>query len=334
MKVSVLIPAYNVEKYIDECIESVLTQTMQDFEIICVDDGSTDRTRALLEEYSAKDSRIKVIHKDNGGLVSARIEGINRATGYYALMIDGDDWMESGYVNGLVIEAEKNKCDLVIDSYMIEYDDKQLSESNSRIPVGLYKENISYLFDNAILCGSFFNFGVNPSFWNKLFITSKLRKLYENVPLSVSLGEDFMITMEYISKSECISIIDSNDYYHYVQRKDSMVKSYKKKLVESTNSLINYLEIRKDSEAFWNKIHYYYIWLILELLKNQFRYCGTAIQKKEEIKKIYQIDKLDSILDNSILDSLPIKYKSVMKLLKSRRVNALYCVLLVNSVRS
>ena len=65
MKVSVLIPAYNVEKYIDECIESVLTQTMQDFEIICVDDGSTDRTRAILEEYSAKDSRIKILYHEN-----------------------------------------------------------------------------------------------------------------------------------------------------------------------------------------------------------------------------------------------------------------------------
>ena len=96
MKYSIIVPVYNVENYINECIQSVLSQTMNDYEIILVDDGSLDECPAICDEWAKKESRIKVIHKKNGGLSSARNEGIRQSKGRYLLFLDSDDyWVDS-----------------------------------------------------------------------------------------------------------------------------------------------------------------------------------------------------------------------------------------------
>ena len=93
-QVSVIIPVYNVEKYLRQCLDSVINQTLEDIEIICVNDGSTDKSREILNEYAYKDSRIVVIHKENGGLASARNEGLKHVTGKYCHFLDSDDYIE------------------------------------------------------------------------------------------------------------------------------------------------------------------------------------------------------------------------------------------------
>ena len=93
MKLSVVIPVYNVEKYLQECVDSVLNQTLKEFELIAVDDGSTDHSGAILDEYQEKDSRITVIHKENGGLSSARNAGLDIAKGEWIAFVDSDDWV-------------------------------------------------------------------------------------------------------------------------------------------------------------------------------------------------------------------------------------------------
>ena len=94
-KISVIVPVYNTAKYLHRCLDSILQQSFKDFEVLLVDDGSTDNSGEICDEYAAKDSRVRVFHKENGGVASAREIGIENAVGLYSIHVDSDDWTES-----------------------------------------------------------------------------------------------------------------------------------------------------------------------------------------------------------------------------------------------
>lgn len=111
MKISVIVPVYNVEEYLRKCLDSVLNQTLRDIEIICVDDGSTDSLWEILKEYAQKDDRIKLIQKENGGLSSARNAAMQVAKGDYIGFVDSDDWIDPDFLRKLYVAAEKYGAD-------------------------------------------------------------------------------------------------------------------------------------------------------------------------------------------------------------------------------
>ena len=113
-KVSVIVPVYNVEQYLARCLDTVLAQTYENLEVICVNDGSTDNSLNILEHYARFDSRIKIVNKENGGLGSARNAGIKEAEGKYILFLDSDDYIASFAVEHLVKNAEKNNADICL----------------------------------------------------------------------------------------------------------------------------------------------------------------------------------------------------------------------------
>ena len=112
--VSVIVPVYNVEKYIHRCVDSILAQTFTDFELILVDDGSPDNCPAICDEYAEKDSRIRVIHQENGGLSAARNAGLDVATGEYISFVDSDDWVESGFLMKMASQMNKDNSQMVV----------------------------------------------------------------------------------------------------------------------------------------------------------------------------------------------------------------------------
>ena len=105
-KVSIIVPVYNIENYIRVCVESILAQTYESFELILVDDGSKDNSGILCDEYAAIDSRVKVIHKENGGVSSARNTGLQQAKGKWIMYVDGDDWIEPDMIESLIETAK------------------------------------------------------------------------------------------------------------------------------------------------------------------------------------------------------------------------------------
>nr|WP_223225772.1 glycosyltransferase [Lactobacillus gasseri] len=123
-KVSVIIPVYNDEKYLRQCVDSVLAQTYSDLEIILVDDGSTDHTPEICEKYREKYDQIRVLHKKNGGVGSSRNAGLAIATGEYVLFVDHDDWLDKHHIEDLYNLAVKNKADIAAGNFNIFYDDK------------------------------------------------------------------------------------------------------------------------------------------------------------------------------------------------------------------
>ena len=129
-KVSIILPVYNVAPYLRRCMDSIINQTYRNIEIICIDDGSTDKSSQLCDEYSQKDKRIIVIHKKNGGQSDARNVGITVATGKYIAFVDSDDYIDEQFLEQLYLAIKKNKSDISMCKYKKTY---KLNEKNKKI---------------------------------------------------------------------------------------------------------------------------------------------------------------------------------------------------------
>ena len=168
-KVSVIVPVYNIEKYIGQCVESIMAQTLREIEIICVNDGATDKSADILQYYALKDSRIIIVNKKNGGLSSARNSGLKKARGEYISYIDGDDWVAPDFLEVMYNAAVRNDADIVRAPYKECFEDKQV---------------------DGYICSLFFRkhsrgcaLGVNEHsivVWNSLYKRSFLKKVFEN----------------------------------------------------------------------------------------------------------------------------------------------------------
>ena len=135
--VTVIVPVYNVEKFIDKCVQSVIDQTMTDIEVILVDDGSTDNSLARCREWTNKDSRVKVYHQENQGVSVARNLGIEKSAGKYIAFIDSDDWIEPNYLEVLYVMAKAKDADISICGFYFDYPDEVVAR-------GHFEKNIEF----------------------------------------------------------------------------------------------------------------------------------------------------------------------------------------------
>ena len=121
-QISVIVPVYNVEKYLSRCIDSILSQTFTDFELLLIDDGSADSSGKICDEFAMKDERIRVFHKENGGVASARQLGVDEAKGLYSIHADGDDWVEPNMLERMYLKITETGADMVITDYFSDKD--------------------------------------------------------------------------------------------------------------------------------------------------------------------------------------------------------------------
>ena len=124
--VSIIVPVYNIEKYVSCCIDSILAQTFKDLELLLIDDGSQDGSGTICDHYASKDGRVKVIHKPNGGVASARNVGLREAKGTWIVYVDGDDWIEPTMLDGMLQEAQRTDADVVICDFKFAYSDRKV----------------------------------------------------------------------------------------------------------------------------------------------------------------------------------------------------------------
>ena len=221
--ISVIVPIYDIERYIGLCIESIINQTYQNLEIILVDDGGKDRCPEICDLYAKKDNRIRVIHKTNGGLVSARKAGIRQSNGEYVSYVDGDDWIAPSFIDELYTTARESGADMVCAGQTRDLFSKSESFCNA-LPSGIYSgEKLIELWKTMISYGRFYKPGISTYVWNKMF---KRRVLFEpqcNVDDRISIGEDGAVTYPALLKCRTVAVIESVAY-HYRQREDSMLK--------------------------------------------------------------------------------------------------------------
>ena len=219
MKVSVIVPVYNVGLYVAQCIESICNQTYKEMEIILVDDGSTDNSGLICDKMAQTDSRIQVIHKENGGLVSARKTGINMAQGEWILNVDGDDWIEPNMVETLVKRSVETSAEIVQCGFLLEESglavDKRKFEKYSLKLDDVYRKKL-YVewmkFDYTYLDSQIFN---------KLFKRELFVDCYNCLDNETNLGEDQFAFVYYLKVCNTISSV-SDLLYHYRIRRDSL----------------------------------------------------------------------------------------------------------------
>lgn len=221
--ISVIVPIYGIERYVGLCIESIINQTYRNLEIILVDDGSKDRCPEICDLYAKKDSRIKVIHKRNGGLVSARKAGLQESNGAYISYVDGDDWIGAGFIEGLYTAIATTGADVVCAGQSRDLFSKSEKFYNA-IPTGVYEgDKLKDLWTKMISYGEFYCPGITTYLWNKLFKKEVLLFVQMNVDNRISMGEDGAVTYPTIRHCKKV-VVTENAAYHYRQREDSMLK--------------------------------------------------------------------------------------------------------------
>ncbi|MCI9141184.1 MAG: glycosyltransferase [Lachnospiraceae bacterium] len=222
--ISVVVPVYNIEAYIGECIESIIAQSYKNLEIILVDDGSEDSSGIICDAYARKDSRIQVIHKENGGLVSARKAGLSIAKGEYISCVDGDDWIEPQMYQKLL--ALNPDVDVIAFAGVEEYGiPGQSGIKRNTIKEGLYEgEKDRYqLYRCMMVNDSFYVNGILTYLWCKLVRRTLLIQCQMEVPDSVSYAEDAACVYPCLLKAKSIYVCNES-FYHYRVRPGSMVK--------------------------------------------------------------------------------------------------------------
>lgn len=222
-EITVVVPVFNREKYLTRMIDSILSQSYKDFDLILVDDGSTDRTPEICDSYAEKDSRVTVIHKENGGVSSARNAGIEKATGRYLMFADSDDILDNEILKKLYTEAEEGGIDLVICGIKMQTirDGKVKCEKNYLMKAGrmTVKELLeSQDIDYSLICVS------SPC--ARLFRTDIIKENNVRFDTSISLGEDRLFNIDYLMHCSTVSGSGKSLYYYIREDADSLFTRY------------------------------------------------------------------------------------------------------------
>ncbi len=221
IKVSVIVPVYNGEKYLNKCLDSIQNQTLQDIEIICVDDGSTDSSLEIINSYVGQDGRFKVVHKENGGLVSARKAGVTLAAGQYVGYVDSDDWIEPDMYQTLYQTAMLNHVDMVSSGYFFE--GNYITEHYDGVREGLYDESrMACLRENAIYDPEAEDVGLRGSLCCKLFRAELFRAVQQEISEKLSFSEDKICVLSYVLRCSRVYVL-KQAFYHYIAHPTSMV---------------------------------------------------------------------------------------------------------------
>lgn len=244
-KVSVIVPVYKAEKYLRRCVDSILAQTFTDFEVLLIDDGSPDRSGEICDEYANNYSQIRVFHKENGGVSSARQCGIDNAQGEYTIHVDPDDWIESNMLEELYIKAKKKNADIVICDFYFEYKNRQ--EYKMQRPINLINGDII----KQVLGGS-----IHGSLCNKLIRRVCYIAYDISIPSKMSLWEDRYIICRLLMCNVKVEY-QNKAYYHYdlFSNSNSIVRNVSLNGLYSAVYFVDYFERHLDAVEYKNEFY-------------------------------------------------------------------------------
>lgn len=305
-KVTIIVAVYNIDKYIDECINSICKQSYKNLEIILVDDGSTDRSAEICDKWCEKDKRIRVVHKKNGGVSTTRNVGIKEASGELVVFVDGDDWLEREAVSVLVSNYEDGV--LIAAGYYIDNQQETqlvVKERKSKNVVG-GKEIVVSLFEK----------GLFSSIWNKIYNLNVIRNNNIAFNENMSLGEDILFNLSYLSATKGKIRNVDKVLYHYVRRDiesldNKYCEGFEKIQKEIYESFFEYLGEDMQKSEHWAKIQLLYFNALIVAIDNVYvnRYRFTRKQYKAiKRKRIFNEDI------EALLNTMCGKYKVLCKI--------------------
>lgn len=231
--VSVVVPVYNVEKFLPQCLDSLLAQTLADMEILLVDDGSTDSSGAICDDYAALHRQMRVIHKENGGLMSAWKAGFLQTSGEYVGFVDSDDWVEPEMFRTLYEKAAETGADMVACGLVREYGERSTLEEIHPQTGFYHLERIqNEIFPKLINFGPMMERYISPNRVTKLIRRSLLMNNLELCDEKISVGEDLVATFSCVLDAQSIFVLQNFHPYHYRIHNASIMGSYNPRFFE------------------------------------------------------------------------------------------------------
>ena len=301
-QLSIIVPVYKTEKYLEQCVDSILAQTISDYEIILVDDGSPDGCGVICDRYAREHENVQVIHKQNQGLTAARQTGIAAAQGTYVAFVDSDDWVSPDMYEHLLTQAVQNKADLVSGGFIQEFDDHSVPCFDA-IPAGVYQgQKLKEILPDALYCVDKMCQGLAPSTCTKLYRKETAIDHFLSRKDSASFGEDTLFTFPVLFKSGCLVVDTAHAGYHYRILGNSMSHGHNPKFFSDVHTV--YTQISQAAEpvmtpALRTAVAYDYVFLFSYGL-----YQELSRANKDSYFKKYQILKT-LMQDPYFLESLP-----------------------------
>ncbi len=232
-KISVIIPVYNADKTIKKCLDSFIAQSLKEWELVLVDDGSSDSSGQICDEYAEKDSRFIVIHQDNAGVSAARQAGLNATTGEYVIHADPDDWVEPSMLEELYNKACEDNADMVICDFFIENRGDILY--SNQCPISL---NANFVLNNM-----FGSRTIHGSCCNKLVKKSCIDYCQAIFPLGVNYCEDICFNVQLLKNDIKVTYLNKA-FYHYVQNPTSITNNSSRDNFNSLKNFVSFLTLQ------------------------------------------------------------------------------------------
>lgn len=318
-QITIIIPVYNVEPYIRKCLDSIVNQSFRELEIICINDGSTDRSGEICEEYAASDVRFRVIHQPNSGISAAINAGLDLMSGEYVGFVDPDDWLELNFYDALYRLIEEHQVDFVCTGYYKNTPDRQLTVRNEDKvePIAIGQESMliyTFIRDRYPAFGAYY--------WNKLFRSSVFNSVDQDgkqlrLCKDLVVGSDVLMFAQYIFRSRNAIYVDT-PYYHYFQRETSIMHS--RDIGKRMHSLFAYSKVldlldkhRIGSEiGKWVKRFYVYHASLMAEIAVELKDQDKLVQMQREIMRYLpdyletnasfpeRIDRIKKLLSTSV----------------------------------
>ncbi len=324
-QVSIIIPCYNIENYIQKCLESIIGQSYSDFEVICINDGSKDNTLSIIEKIAERDSRVKIYNQKNKGLSETRTLGIGYASGHYIMFVDGDDWIDKDCLK-IVLENQKD-YDVICFSYIREFSHQSLpkrfgfageysAEELQRRIVGPVGKEVSQIE----------NLDALVTVWGKLYSLEKIKNIRFEDVTKIGTWEDGLFNVHVLEHCEKVLVIDEQLYHYRKNNQTSFTSLYRKDLHKKwifKFSLISKLIQHKDEvfkKALQNRIAISTLGLLLTEINNN----NSTNQKLKGIKTILSEETYHNALKMLELSSMSIQWKIFYTFAKYRFVTGVF----------
>lgn len=341
--VDVIVPVYNIEKYIGKCVESILAQTYSDTRIILVDDGSTDRSGEICEQYAEQHDNVQVFHKRNGGLVSAWKAGVQQSRSDWLIFVDGDDWIEERHIECLTAEQISSNADIVVMQMKLvrEHDSSRTVEFD--VPVGNYSGSklVQDLYPVLLNAGGFEKRGVPVSRASKLMRKELLLANIDYCDDSITFEEDLCVMFPTLLDAKSISLVKAEDSaYCYRVLSGSMSHAYNAKMQDSISRVYpSIIKACQDKEKmqFLPQIQMEYICSMIRSVTNELKNPIAFQAVLKNVREISEDEMLKESVDQCDISAFPFRFKVIAAILKEplclKSAAALFCLYIFARIR-
>ena len=337
--ISVIVPIYNVDKYLKECIDSIINQTYKDIEIILVDDGSTDESGKICDDYKKKNNNIKVIHKKNNGLGFARNSGMEIMTGEYVTFVDSDDYIESNLLEKMLSETKKYNLDICKTGF------QRIDDNHNKFQITSYKNEMfnndevkKNLLPRMIGSSPEHKDSIEMCVWGVLYKTDIIKKYGIKFPSERELiSEDLVFNINYLQHAKR-ALTSSMVGYNYRYNMNSLTKKYKEKRFDMCKVFYNTIkEVLIDYQYTQDTIYRLdrMFFINLRMCISQEKPSVSHKNKKEilsSINKICNDEQVKKIISEYPVQKLGFKQKMFIKLIDNKSSYILYLLCLLNTI--